>query len=251
MMEQYTNFAKVYDLFMDNVPYDKWVEQIRDILHKENIFDGLICDLGCGTGAITERLANIGYDMIGIDNSYDMLDIAMEKKYASGNDILYLCQDMREFELYGTVRAIVSGCDSLNYIQDLSDLEEVFSLVNNYLDPGGLFIFDMNTVYKYQNILGENTFSEVRDQAAFIWENTYDNNKRINEYDLNLFIKLENDIYKRFEERHVQRAYTFDEIVSAINSSNMQLEKYLDADTYGDLRENTERILFIAREKGK
>jgi methyltransferase type 11 len=251
MMEQYTNFAKVYDLFMDNVPYDKWVERIRDILHKENIFDGLICDLGCGTGAITERLANIGYDMIGIDNSYDMLDIAMEKKYASGNDILYLCQDMREFELYGTVRAIVSGCDSLNYIQDLSGLEEVFSLVNNYLDPGGLFIFDMNTVYKYQNILGENTFSEVRDQAAFIWENTYDNNKRINEYDLNLFIKLENDIYKRFEERHVQRAYTFDEIVSAINSSNMQLEKYLDADTYGDLRENTERILFIAREKGK
>lgn len=250
-MEQYTNFAKVYDLFMDNVPYDKWVKRIRDILHKENIFDGLICDLGCGTGAITERLANIGYDMIGIDNSYDMLDIAMEKKYASGNDILYLCQDMREFELYGTVRAIVSGCDSLNYIQDLSGLEEVFSLVNNYLDPGGLFIFDMNTVYKYQNILGENTFSEVRDQAAFIWENTYDNNKRINEYDLNLFIKLENDIYKRFEERHVQRAYTFDEIVSAINSSNMQLEKYLDADTYGDLRENTERILFIAREKGK
>ena len=250
-MEQYTNFAKVYDLFMDNVPYDKWVEQIRDILHKENIFDGLICDLGCGTGAITERLANIGYDMIGIDNSYDMLDIAMEKKYASGNDILYLCQDMREFELYGTVRAIVSGCDSLNYIQDLSGLEEVFSLVNNYLDPGGLFIFDMNTVYKYQNILGENTFSEVRDQAAFIWENTYDDNKRINEYDLNLFIKLENDIYKRFEERHVQRAYTFDEIVSAINSSNMQLEKYLDADTYGDLRENTERILFIAREKGQ
>ncbi|EGG89601.1 hypothetical protein HMPREF0491_00731 [Lachnospiraceae oral taxon 107 str. F0167] len=250
-MEQYTNFAKVYDLFMDNVPYDKWAERIRDILHKENIFDGLICDLGCGTGAITERLANIGYDMIGIDNSYDMLDIAMEKKYASGNDILYLCQDMREFELYGTVRAIVSGCDSLNYIQDLSGLEEVFSLVNNYLDPGGLFIFDMNTVYKYQNILGENTFSEVRDQAAFIWENTYDNNKRINEYDLNLFIKLENDIYKRFEERHVQRAYTFDEIVSAINSSNMQLEKYLDADTYGDLRENTERILFIAREKGK
>ena len=250
-MEQYTNFAKVYDLFMDNVPYDKWVERLRDILHKENIFDGLICDLGCGTGAITERLANIGYDMIGIDNSYDMLDIAMEKKYASGNDILYLCQDMREFELYGTVRAIVSGCDGLNYIQDLSGLEEVFSLVNNYLDPGGLFIFDMNTVYKYQNILGENTFSEVRDQAAFIWENTYDNNKRINEYDLNLFIKLENDIYKRFEERHVQRAYTFDEIVSAINSSNMQLEKYLDADTYGDLRENTERILFIAREKGK
>ena len=250
-MEQYTNFAKVYDLFMDNVPYDKWVEQIKDILYKENIKDGLICDLGCGTGAITERLANLGYDMIGIDNSYDMLDVAMEKKYASGNDILYLCQDMREFELYGTVRAIISRCDSLNYIRELSELKEVFAWVNNYLDPNGLFIFDMNTEYKYQNILGDNTFAEVREQASFIWENTYDIDKRINEYDLNLFIKLEGDNYKRFEERHVQKAYTFDEILSAIDSSNMVLEKYLDADTYGDISEKTERILFVAREKGK
>ena len=250
-MEQYTNFAKVYDLFMDNVPYDKWVEQIKDILYKEDIKDGLICDLGCGTGAITERLANLGYDMIGIDNSYDMLDVAMEKKYASGNDILYLCQDMREFELYGTVRAIISRCDSLNYIKNLSELKEVFAWVNNYLDPKGLFIFDMNTVYKYQNILGDNTFAEVRDQASFIWENTYDSDKRINEYDLNIFIKLEGDNYKRFEERHVQKAYTCEEIVSAIDESNMVLEKYLDADTYGDVSEKTERILFIARERGK
>ena len=250
-MEQYTNFAKVYDLFMDNVPYDKWVEQIKDILYKEDIKDGLICDLGCGTGAITERLANLGYDMIGIDNSYDMLDVAMGKKYASGNDILYLCQDMREFELYGTVRAIISRCDSLNYIKNLSELKEVFAWVNNYLDPKGLFIFDMNTVYKYQNILGDNTFAEVRDQASFIWENTYDSDKRINEYDLNIFIKLEGDNYKRFEERHVQKAYIFEEIVSAIDESNMVLEKYLDADTYGDVSEKTERILFIARERGK
>lgn len=250
-MEQYTNFAKVYDLFMDNVPYDKWIEQIKDILHKENIFDGLICDLGCGTGTITEGLSNIGYDMIGIDNSYDMLDIAMEKKYASGNDILYLCQDMREFELYGTVRAVISRCDSLNYIQSLSELKEVFSLVNNYLDPKGVFIFDMNTIHKYQDILGENTFAEVREQASFIWENTYDIEERINEYDLNLFIRLEDDTYKRFEERHVQRAYTFDEIVSAIESSKMSLERYMDADTYGEISESTERILFIAREKGK
>lgn len=250
-MEQYTNFAKVYDLFMDNVPYDKWIEQIKDILHKENIFDGLICDLGCGTGTITEGLSNIGYDMIGIDNSYDMLDIAMEKKYASGNDILYLCQDMREFELYGTVRAVISRCDSLNYIQSLSELKEVFSLVNNYLDPKGVFIFDMNTIHKYQDILGENTFAEVREQASFIWENTYDIEEGINEYDLNLFIRLEDDTYKRFEERHVQRAYTFDEIVSAIESSKMSLERYMDADTYGEISESTERILFIAREKGK
>ena len=109
----------------------------------------------------------------------------------------------------------------------------------------------MNTIHKYQDILGENTFAEVREQASFIWENTYDIEEGINEYDLNLFIRLEDDTYKRFEERHVQRAYTFDEIVSAIESSKMSLERYMDADTYGEISENTERILFIAREKGK
>ena len=250
-MEQYTNFAKVYDLFMDNVPYEKWVKQIKDILQAENIYDGLICDLGCGTGTITEGLANSGYDMIGIDNSYDMLDVATEKKFESGNDILYLCQDMREFELYGTVRAVVSRCDSLNYIQSLKDLKKVFALVNNYLDPNGLFIFDMNTVYKYQNILSSNTFAEVRDMAGFIWENSYDSENRINEYDLNLFIKLEGDTYKRFEERHVQKAFTFEEIVSAIESSKMVLESYVDADNQKSVSESTERILFVVREKGK
>ena len=250
-MEQYTNFAKVYDLFMDNVPYNKWVQQIKDILQAENIYDGLVCDLGCGTGTITESLANSGYDMIGIDNSYDMLDVATEKKFESGHDILYLCQDMREFELYGTVKAIVSRCDSLNYIQSLKDLKHVFALVNYYLDQIGLFIFDINTVFKYQNILSDNTFAEVRDAASFIWDNSYDSEKRINEYDLNLFIKLEGNTYKRFEERHVQRAFTFEEIVSAVESSKMVLESYVDADNLKAVSECTERILFVAREKGK
>ena len=193
----------------------------------------------------------MGYDMIGIDNSYDMLDMAMEKKYISGNDILYLCQDMREFELYGTVRAVVSRCDSLNYILNVYDLKKVFSLVNNYLDPGGLFIFDMNTVYKYQSILAGNTFAEVRDDASFIWENTYDSNEKINEYDLNLFIESENGLYKRFEERHIQRAYTFEEIECVIKDAGMVLERYMDADSADKVNENTERILFIVRERGK
>jgi len=250
-VEAYLGFAEVYDKFMDNVPYDEWVLYLIGLLKENGVKGGLVAELGCGTGNVTTRLKAAGYDMIGIDNSYDMLDVAMEKKYASGNDILYLCQDMREFELYGTVRAIISRCDSLNYIRELSELKEVFAWVNNYLDPNGIFIFDMNTEYKYQNILGDNTFAEVREQASFIWENTYDIDKRINEYDLNLFIKLEGDNYKKFEERHVQKAYTFDEILSAIDSSNMVLEKYLDADTYGDVSEKTERILFVAREKGK
>mgnify|MGYP003164972605 CR=1 FL=1 len=133
-MEAYTSFARVYDIFMDNVPYKEWADYLGKILKEYGIDDGLVLDLGCGTGSMTEMLASSGYDMIGVDNAEEMLEIAMEKKVESGHDILYLLQDMREFELYGTVRAVISACDSVNYITDDEDLTEVFRLVNNYLD---------------------------------------------------------------------------------------------------------------------
>ena len=146
-MEAYTNFAEVYDLFMDNIPYEDWCSYVTGLLKEHGVKDGLILDLGCGTGSLTELLAVAGYDMIGVDNSEDMLQIAMDKRAESGKDILYLLQDMREFELYGTVKAVLSICDCINYILEYKDLVEVFRLVNNYLDPGGVFIFDLNTVY--------------------------------------------------------------------------------------------------------
>lgn len=153
-MEAYTGFAQVYDKFMDNVPYDKWAEDIRKILIKQGISEGILLDLGCGTGNITRRFADYGYDMIGIDISEEMLQIAIEKKYeeeeelpenSKARDILYLKQDMRDFELYGTVSAVICICDSLNYITKEEELFSVFSLVNNYLEAGGIFLFDMNT----------------------------------------------------------------------------------------------------------
>ena len=142
---------------MDNVPYDEWGAYLVSLLKKYGVEDGLVLDMGCGTGAMTRYLDAHGYDMTGIDLSEEMLTIAKEK---SSSDILYLLQDMREFELYGTMRAAVSVCDSMNYILEEEDLLQVFSLVNNYLDPGGIFIFDLNTVYKYQEILGEQTIAE-------------------------------------------------------------------------------------------
>ena len=133
---------------------------------------------------MTEELASYGYDMIGVDNSEEMLEIAMNKKEKSGHDILYLLQDMRQFELYGTVKAIVSVCDCINYIIEEDELEQIFRLVNNYLDPGGIFIFDLNTVHKYRDILGDATIAENREECSFIWENDFDEEEGINEYDL-------------------------------------------------------------------
>ena len=155
-MAAYESFAEVYDLFMDNVPYDVWKDNLLGILARYKITEGLVAELGCGTGKMTRRLAESGYDMIGIDNSYEMLGIAMEYP-AEG--ILYLCQDMRAFELYGTVAAVVSVCDSMNYIVEYADLVEVIRLVNNYLDPGGIFVFDLNTPYKYRSQLADNSAS--------------------------------------------------------------------------------------------
>ena len=187
-MEAYTSFAYVYDTFMDNVPYGEWARHIREKLCEHGVTDGIVLDLGCGTGTMTERLAGYGYDMIGVDNSGEMLELALEKKTESGYDILYLLQDMRGFELYGTVRAVVSVCDSVNYITEPDELEEVFRLVNNYLDPKGIFLFDFNTVHKYRDVIGDSTIAEDRGVCSFIWDNRYYEKEQINEYDLTLFI---------------------------------------------------------------
>ena len=187
-MEAYTSFAYVYDTFMDNVPYGEWARHIREKLCEHGVTDGIVLDLGCGTGTMTERLAGYGYDMIGVDNSEEMLELAMEKKTESGYDILYLLQDMRGFELYGTVRAVVSVCDSVNYITEPDELEEVFRLVNNYLDPKGIFLFDFNTVHKYRDVIGDSTIAEDRGVCSFIWDNRDYEKEQINEYDLTLFI---------------------------------------------------------------
>lgn len=250
-MDAYTNFAAVYDMFMDNIPYEEWCEYLTSLLRENGVLDGLLLDLGCGTGSLTELLAKKGYDMIGVDISGDMLQLAMEKRERSGADILYLLQDMREFELFGTVRAVVSICDSMNYILSLEDLTQVFRLVNNYLDPSGVLIFDLNTEYKYREILGTSTIAEDREESSFIWENDYQEEDRINEYDLTLFIQEEGELYRKYQETHYQRAYSLEEVKAAIREAGMEFVTAYDAFTREPAREDSERIYVIAREHGK
>lgn len=261
-MQAYTGFAQVYDNFMDNIPYEEWSRYVIDLLKEYEVEEGLVLELGCGTGNITEELAKQGYDMIGIDNSLDMLSIAMEKKAAykeedKRSSILYLMQDMREFELYGTVRAVVSICDSMNYIMNEEDLLQVFKLVNNYLDTRGLFIFDLNTIYKYETILASNTIAENREDCSFIWDNYYSKEEGINEYSLSIYVRdveleeecEETGLFKRYDETHYQKAYTLDVIVRLLKEAGMEFVTAYDAFTRDEVKPDSERIYVIAREQ--
>ena len=250
-MEAYTDFADVYDTFMDETPYEEWCEFLVHTLEQYGVPKGLVLDLGCGTGTLTQLLSQEGYDMIGVDNSSQMLAIAMEKKEKTGDNILYLMQDMREFELYGTVGAVISVCDSINYLLEEEDLIQTFKLVNNYLDPGGIFVFDFNTVYKYREIIGDTTIAENREDCSFIWDNFYHEEEEINEYELTIFVRQEHDIFRKFEENHFQRGYCLEQIKYALQEANMEFIAAMDADTHDKVTPESQRIYCIAREKGK
>lgn len=266
-MQSYTGFAQVYDTFMDNVPYQEWSvflashlkqygvdgqvssEKERSLLQQEQ---NTVLDLGCGTGTLTELLAKMGYDMIGVDNASEMLEIAMEKTAKSGSNILYLNQDMRELELYGTVGAVVSVCDSLNYLLEKEDLVRVFSKVNNYLYPGGIFLFDFNTVYKYETVIGDTTIAENREDCSFIWENYYHKKEQINEYDLTIFVKQKpENLYQKFSETHYQRGYTLQEMQKALEKAGLKFIEAIDADTQKEVTKKSERVYLIAKEYQK
>ena len=263
-MEAYQDFAYVYDEFMDTTPYGEWCELLAELIEKygvskperdvEELLDSernLVVDLGCGTGTLTELLYRKGYDMIGVDASESMLNIAMEKKEKSGSEILYLLQDMRELELYSTVGTVVSVCDSINYILEEEELLTVFSLVNNYLYPGGIFIFDFNTDYKYREVIGDTTIAENREDCSFIWENFYDPEEELNEYNLTIFVREEGDSFRRFTETHLQRGYTVEQMRRLVEQADMTIVEILDADTRENVTDTSERVYIVAREQGK
>lgn len=263
-MEAYQDFAYVYDEFMDETPYEMWCERIDALIKKYGVTKperdvkdtlesekNLVVDLGCGTGTLTELLYQKGYDMVGIDNSKSMLYVAMEKKAESESEILYLHQDMRELELYSTVGTIVSVCDSINYILGEKELLDVFSLVNNYLYPGGIFIFDFNTEYKYHHVIGNTVIAENREDCSFIWENYYDETTCINEYDVTIFEKEESGLFRRFTETHLQKGYTVETILSLLEKAGLSVVEVMDADTNEVVTKMSERVYVVAKEVQK
>ncbi len=235
----YNDFAAVYDKLQD-ADYNGFVDYYERIFKKFGKEPKLVLDLACGTGNITLPMAKRGYDMIGLDLSCEMLNIARDKAMAENQSILFLNQDMCEMELYGTVDAIVCALDGVNYITETEDLHQLFRLVKNYLNPDGIMIFDINTRHKLKNILGAETFVCDTEEIYYVWQSQYDDETNVCEFELNFFCENEDGSYTRFDEYQAERAYTTDEICRAVEDAGlnvMGIYKPFEFATPGDIEE--------------
>ena len=243
-MYNYREFADVYDkLICEDISYINMADYIEECFSRMSKKPSLMLDLACGTGTLTDILSKRGYDMIGADISCDMLNIAKNKN----SEILYLCQDMRALELYGTVDAVVCMTDSVNYITDYDDLCSVFKLVKNYLNPDAPFIFDMNSHYKLSQVISNNTFTYDSEYVSYIWQNEYDETSSVCDFYLTFFVSEDAELYRRFDEQHTQRAYTMDEVCSALDAAGFKNVDVYDGYSFNKPNSKSERIVYVAR----
>lgn len=245
---RYGQFAYIFDDLMSDVAYIKWVDYLEDIFEKYGIKPSLVLDLACGTGNITIECAKRGYEMIGVDISPEMLSVARQKTLEQELDILFLNQDMTDFELYGTVDAIFCCMDGINYITEKKRLARMFKLVNNYLNNGGLFIFDIRSEYGIESLIGNNTFIEDAEDITYIWENNYDLRKKICDMRLTFF-KREGEMYSKFYENHRLKAFNPNEIIKLLEAERLKLLGSFDNFSFKKPRGKAERIFFVAKKK--
>lgn len=247
-MEQYSDFAFIYDELMNDVDYNGWIKYIEEIIEKENVKVQNILELACGTGNLTIPLTKKNYDIAGIDISDQMLNVAREKAEKEGVELVLLQQDIAELDFDVTnLDCILCACDGFNYITYDDDLENVFAKSHELLKDGGLFIFDISSHYKLSTILGNNMHGENREDISYLWQNYFDEEQNLIEMELAFFVKDTNGKFDKFEEVHQQRAYTEDEIIESL-----QISGFTDIKVYGDFtfekpKKDSERIFFVCK----
>ena len=176
----------------------------------------------------------------------EMLGIAMEKKFEKNLPIQYLCQDMRDIDMFGTIGITVCALDSINHLDSLDDVKKVFQKVSLFAEPQGLFIFDMNTLYKHQNILADNTFTYETDDVYCVWENSLDRNN--NQVNINLeFFERDGDVYYRTTENFSEKAYSLEEIEKLLSECGLEILAEYDDDSFNAPHEKSQRIVMVTR----
>ena len=242
----YSSFANVYDELTFNVDYQKRADYIAAILKDNKIEDGLLLDLACGTGSLSVEFAKKGFDVIATDYSADMLMQAQNKAYDECVNIMFLCQKMQETDLYGTVRAIVCSLDSINHLESIDEVRKTFSVLKNFIDDGGIMIFDVNTLYKHRCILGNNTFIYDEKNVYCVWQNRLFQDDCTVGINLDFFVK-NGDVYERFNENFKEVAFSDEELTEVVESEGFKvIKRYADLSCSAPV-EDTERVYYVVR----
>lgn len=246
-MSSYEEFSKCYDYIMRDVNYDVIGDFIDKAIKKH--FEkktGIVCDLACGTGRLANILSKKGYDMIAVDNSPEMLDIA--RTQFDDEKILYLNQNISELDMFGTVEVFVSTMDSINHLETIENVRKCFEKVSLFLEKDGLFIFDINSDKKFKKVLSNNTFVYDYEDVFCVWENFYDDEEKVNYADLTFFVKS-GDNYTKNIETIEEVNYSLQEILETLHDCGMEELEILDGFSFEKYNENSDRITIIARKK--
>lgn len=245
-MSSYGIFAKYYDTLMSDVDYSARARYICQIFKKHGLPGNSILDLACGTGNISFELAKSGFDVIGVDSSEDMLSIAAQKAGTCCQNPVFICQDMRSLDLYGTVAGAVCTLDGINHLTTPESVKKAFASVSLFLEKDGLFVFDLNTPYKIANILGDNAFVYDYDDIYCVWQNSFNKKTKRCRFNLTFFERVK-DRYIRSDESFSERAHSTAEIKSWLEGAEMSLEAVYDDLGFDEERENSERLVYVAR----
>ena len=243
----YDCIADVYDLLMKDVDYITYAEYMDNILNRYSAKKtGIILDVGCGTGSLTCALRDMGYSMIGAEPSQNMLNRALKKGNAN---IQYINQGMEHLDLFGTVHAAVSFLDCINHITDMKRLQKGFDKVSLFLEQEGLFIFDLNTVYKFEKIYADNVYFDLSDDVSYTWVNRYSEKTGLCKMEITYFIKNNRGDYKRYDTFNMERAYTDQQILDVAKKSGFELLDMLDDLSFEKPKKNSQRKFMVFMKK--
>ena len=246
-MAYFEAFASVYDIFTEGVDYKTRADYILSLLNKNSIKEGTLLDLACGTGSLTVEFCEKGFEVIAVDLSEDMLLLAREKLATFGDKALILCQDMCELDLFGTVNCAVCSLDSINHLDNIEDVKTAFEKVSLFMEPGGVFVFDVNTLYKHRSVLADNTFVYETDDTFLVWQNSLQENGRSVDIMLDIFTQDENGLYERESEDFTETAYTVEEIKEALLQAGFTDIEAFDDLSFDKPSEDSQRIYFTAK----
>lgn len=244
----YGVFSEFYDALTANVSYDTVSQVLSSLLTRYGKSRGLLLDLACGTGSVSVRMAQKGYEVIGVDLSPEMLSEAQNKAYSAGQNILFLCQDMTALDLYGTVDAAVCTLDGLCHLPDEESLQAAFGKVSLFMNPGGVFLFDVNSVYKHRAVLGNNTFVYDTDDVYCVWQNTLLPDGVTVQMDLDFFEPVsDKGDYVRQSERFTERAYPRETLEAMLKKAGFTVLDVFDGYSGKPAHDTSERLLFAVR----